>query len=260
MWLKIKSGYIACTRQESNCREFKNNMSDKSKLISIVILAIFSIIGILFLWMFSLGVGFGGTTETWSHFGSFFGGVLGPVLAFFSFIGVIFTVYLQSKSNEEQIIANSQAALDRLESTRIQKELQEESKTLFDRKIKHEKQIQLQTLLVKDFDEIEVFGNVAINEIVNPLKNNLEAFNTYIGKLHIFAPMIRVAMENVDIDYEEILYLYSRRCLSQINKIQRLLISRDDRIKDAEYFNRDIQKAYNNIEDVFKASYQKYSK
>ncbi|MGO2167146.1 hypothetical protein, partial [Pseudoalteromonas sp.] len=164
-------------------------MSDKSKLISIVILAIFSIIGVLFLWMFSLGVGFGGTTETWSHFGSFFGGVLGPALAFFSFVGVIFTVYLQSQSNKEQTITNSNAANDRLESVRLQKELQEESKTLFDRKIKHEKQIQLQTLLVKDFDEIEMFGNAAINEIVNPDRDNWEAFNTYVGKIYVFAPM-----------------------------------------------------------------------
>ncbi|MGO2010962.1 hypothetical protein [Pseudoalteromonas sp.] len=234
-------------------------MSDKSKLISIVILAIFSIIGVLFLWMFSLGVGFGGTTETWSHFGSFFGGVLGPALAFFSFVGVIFTVYLQSQSNKEQTITNSNAANDRLESVRLQKELQEESKTLFDRKIKHEKQIQLQTLLVKDFDEIEMFGNAAINEIVNPDRDNWEAFNTYVGKIYVFAPMIRMAMKKVDNDYEEILYLYSRRCLGQINKLKHLLISSDLQLEDIEHFNCDIQNAYNNIKDVFEARSHKYS-
>ncbi|MGP9495544.1 hypothetical protein ACT3RM_09870, partial [Pseudoalteromonas sp. AOP7-A1-14] len=72
-------------------------------------------------------------------------------------------------------------------------------------------------------------------------------------------PMIRMAMKKVDNDYEEILYLYSRRCLGQINKLKHLLISSDLQLEDIEHFNCDIQNAYNNIKDVFEARSHKYS-
>ncbi|ATG78068.1 hypothetical protein [Pseudoalteromonas sp. 1_2015MBL_MicDiv] len=100
----------------------KNNKIFKGVLISLIVLAIVPMVIIFTLWFKGLGVGIGGTTgttETWSHFGSFFGGVLGPILSFFSFTAIIYTVYLQSDSNKVQALANKQAAEDRLTSEKL---------------------------------------------------------------------------------------------------------------------------------------------
>ena len=52
----------------------KNNKIFKGVLISLIVLAIVPMVIIFTLWFKGLGVGIDGTTETWSHFGSFFGG------------------------------------------------------------------------------------------------------------------------------------------------------------------------------------------
>ena len=52
------------------------------------------------------------TDGAWSNFGSYLGGVLGPLFSFLAFVGVLFTVWLQAKQLED---SKSRAHLDELQ-------------------------------------------------------------------------------------------------------------------------------------------------
>ena len=53
----------------------------------------------------------------WDHFGTYFGGTLGPILGFISLLGVLVTVYMQSdlvKGTRQQVqIAKDVAVINR---------------------------------------------------------------------------------------------------------------------------------------------------
>ncbi|MBB1456751.1 hypothetical protein [Pseudoalteromonas sp. SG43-5] len=223
-------------------------MTDKSKLIGIVILAGLLIFAILFSWVCSLGIGFGGTTETWSHFGSFFGGVLGPILAFFSFIGVIYTVYLQSKSNKEQAIANKNAAYDRLASELLQKEAQVETRKLFEQRVAHEKQVSLQKFLTSSLNDLEHAGCLVMKDI-NVLSGQPilgPNYNPYYWKLVSLSNSLEYSIKNIESGYGEVIYIYLASCCSQLYNL-----SNNIKIKKNTFYNNpaEIDEALKNLDE-----------
>ncbi|MEI8669594.1 hypothetical protein P4S65_15965 [Pseudoalteromonas sp. B131b] len=203
----------------------KNNKIFKGVLISLIVLAIVPMVIIFTLWFKGLGVGIGGTTETWSHFGSFFGGVLGPILSFFSFTAIIYTVYLQSDSNRVQALANKQAAEDRLTSEKLAIKSQKDQRDAFHKRIKHEKQQQLLSFFINTFDELESLGCKALEDFT--LKNNLELptlasnSNSYAWKAHSTSLVLKRCLDKFDSESAELIYIYATKCSGQINGFKR---------------------------------------
>jgi hypothetical protein len=197
-----------------------SNITGKSKLFGIVILAVLFIFAILFLWMFGFGIGFDGTTETWSHFGAFFGGVLGPILSFFSFLGIIYTVYLQSKSNKEQAKANENTTESIKSSEVMSKENLEEQRKQFKEQIEYDKQQRLLDFLTKILDELESAGGDVYSDFV-PKETSAARklgphFNLYSWKLRKTCVVVKRLRDKLDIDSAKIVNLLLEAVIGQI--------------------------------------------
>lgn len=202
----------------------QNNKIFKGVLISLIVLAIVSMVVIFTLWFKGLGVGIGGTTETWSHFGSFFGGVLGPILSFFSFTAIICTVYLQSASNTAQASANEQAAKDRLLAEDLAVRYQEEQKIAFLKNIEHEKQQQLLSFFINTFDELESLGCEAVQDLTEKNEFGLATIsyrtNSYAWKAHSTSLVLERCLDKFDSESAELIHIYATKCSGQINNFK----------------------------------------
>ncbi|TMN39088.1 hypothetical protein [Pseudoalteromonas sp. S2755] len=64
-----------------------------------IFLSICTIISLIILWGIGPGYGFSSSTEPWSHFGSFFGGILSPVFAFLALVIAMKSIKAQQHSN-----------------------------------------------------------------------------------------------------------------------------------------------------------------
>lgn len=197
-----------------------SNMADKGKLFGIVILAGLFIFSILFLWMFGLGIGFGGTTETWSHFGSFFGGVLGPLLSFFSFLAIIYTVHLQSKSNVEQAVANDHMARATKLSEEISKANLEEQKVQFEMSVQNEIQKRILDISIHTFNELENAGCDATLDLIS--KNNEDPtlgfnYNTFNWRVKSAAIVLAKYKDELNNDSSLLIDPILERSIGQIN-------------------------------------------
>ncbi|MBG9991566.1 MULTISPECIES: hypothetical protein [unclassified Pseudoalteromonas] len=194
--------------------------SPKWLLIVLIALAFVCIGGVYLLWFKGVGVGYGGTTETWSHFGSFFGGVLGPVLSFFSFIGIIYTVYLQSKSNKEQAKANEHTTEAIKSSEILSKENLEEQRKQFKEQIEYDKQQRLLDFLTKILDELESAGGDVYSDFV-PKETSAARklgphFNLYSWKLRKTCVVVKRLRDKLDIDSARIVNLLLEAVIGQI--------------------------------------------
>lgn len=79
-------------------------------LIGIVMIVVMVVVGVYF---FNFGGGkLSGDTGTWGEFGDYVGGTLNPMLAFFSFLALCYTIHLQNKQlqrTDEQLAQNKLA-------------------------------------------------------------------------------------------------------------------------------------------------------
>lgn len=194
--------------------------SPKGLLYTLIFFAVVCIAGVYFLWWSGVGVGFSGTTETWSHFGSFFGGVLGPVLSFFSFIGIIYTVYLQSKSNKEQAKANEHTTEAIKSSEILSKENLEEQRKQFKEQIEYDKQQRLLDFLTKILDELESAGGDVYSDFV-PKETSADRklgphFNLYSWKLRKTCVVVKRLRDKLDINSAKIVNLLLEAVIGQI--------------------------------------------
>ncbi|MBB1299571.1 hypothetical protein [Pseudoalteromonas sp. SR41-7] len=220
----------------------ENSKIFKGVLIFLIGLAIASMVGIFTLWFKGLGVGYGGTSETWSHFGSFFGGVLGPILSFLSFTAIIYTVYLQSDSNKVQALANKQAAEDRLASEKLAIKSQKDQRDAFQKRIKHEKQQQLLSFFINTFDELEKLGCEATQDLTE--KNELGFVtlsyrtNAYAWKAHSTSLVVKRCIDKFDSESAELIHIYATKCSGQVNNFKRnIAISQNALINSTEEIN-----------------------
>ncbi|WP_062570589.1 hypothetical protein [Pseudoalteromonas arabiensis] len=200
-------------------------------LAGLIFIALLCVAGTYLLWEKGLGVGYGGTTETWAHFGSFFGGVLGPVLSFFSFVGVMFTIYLQSKSNKEQALANTHTAEAIKSSEQLAKENLKEQIKLHQVQIEYDKQQRLFDLLVNSFVELEQAGCDAAKELI-PERNEPpwvgKYFNPYCWRIQATANQVKINKDKIS-DYNvEIIIMLLDKTIGQIDMIHGAL---EDRAK-----------------------------
>ncbi|WP_165722327.1 MULTISPECIES: hypothetical protein [unclassified Pseudoalteromonas] len=195
--------------------------SPKWLLIVLIALAFMCIGGVYFLWFKGVGVGLGGTTETWSHFGAFFGGVLGPILSFFSFLGIIYTVYLQSKSNKEQAKANEHTTEAIKSSEILSKENLEEQRKQFKEQIEYDKQQRLLDFLTKILDELESAGGDVYSDFV-PKETSAARklgphFNLYSWKLRKTCPAVKRLRDKLGIDSAKLVNLQLEAVIAQID-------------------------------------------
>ena len=198
-----------------------NNTSPKELLCTLILLAVGCIVGVYMLWWCGVGVGFGGTTETWSHFGAFFGGVLGPILSFFSFLGIIYTVYLQSKSNKEQAIANKNTAYATESSEKLAKANLEEQKKQFKEQVDYDKQKRLLDTLLGSINEVETSGCDAVLDLINKDSDNYSTlgfyFNTYNWRAKVFCIELNHLHSKLDKESAEIIIPYLEKTSGQLS-------------------------------------------
>lgn len=222
--------------------------SPKWLLLALIVLAFACVGGVYFLWFKGVGVGFGGTTETWAHFGSFFGGTLGPALSFFSFLGVIYTVYLQSKSNKEQAFANEQAAMAIKSSEQLAKDNLKEQKKLHLNQIEHDKQQQILGFLKGLFNDLDQAGVDAISDFV-PRDSSVPPkigpyFNGYFWKLKKTAPIVNRLKDELNKESAELIILLIEITIGQLSNFQNqikigghIFINQDDIDDTLEYLS-----------------------
>lgn len=232
----------------------KNNKIFKGVLIFLIILAISSMIGIFTLWFKNLGLEIGGTTQTWSHFGSFFGGVLGPILSFFSFTAIICTVYLQSASNTAQASANEQAAKDRLSAEKLSARYQEEQQIAFVKKIEHEKQQHLLSFFINTFDELEKRGFEAGQDLTEHSLSHRS--NAYTWKAHATSHVLKRCINKFDSESAELIHIYATKCSGQVNQFKRDIAAyHNDLINSTEEI-KDLLEQWQAIHYRFESSIQ----
>ncbi|MNJ92764.1 hypothetical protein D3C87_104380 [compost metagenome] len=117
-------------------------------------LLILSLFVVIFLWKFGAGLSSGfNTIESWGQAGDFFGGLLNPILAYFSFIAVIFTV-LQNQRALSQ--SQEELKLSREEMARSTHALQEQNQ-----------QIRLQRLETTYFELLKHLGELTEDIVVD---------------------------------------------------------------------------------------------
>lgn len=92
------------------------------RLLVICVLANWTVLGLYF-WKFAPGHWFelSSSQEVWAHFGDFYTGLLSPFLGFLAFIGILFTVVLQSKQLDlaHKLAADTKAQADVEEIQRL---------------------------------------------------------------------------------------------------------------------------------------------
>ena len=195
--------------------------SPKLLLLVLIVSAFVCIGGVYFLWFKGVGVGFGGTTETWSHFGSFFGGTLGPALSFFSLLGIIYTVYLQSKSNKEQAKANEHMTESIKSSELLSKENLMEQRIQFEEQIEYDKQKRTLDFLTNVMSELEKVGGDVYSDFVPKNPNTVVKigphFNLYSWKLRKTCPVVFRLRDVLDADSAKLLTLMLEVVIAQID-------------------------------------------
>ncbi|MCF2846575.1 hypothetical protein NH514_04750 [Pseudoalteromonas sp. ACER1] len=190
-------------------------------LTILIALALLCVVGTYCIWSKNLGIGYGGTTETWAHFGSFFGGVLGPILSFFSFVGVIYTIYLQSKSNKQQAQANRQTAVAAESSEKLAEKNIKEQEKLHLNQISYDKQKRLLDILLRSIDRVETAGENAVLDLTTKDDNNDSKlgpyFNTYNWRAQVFAIELNSLKDKIDKESAEIIISYLEKISGQLN-------------------------------------------
>jgi uncharacterized membrane protein len=192
-----------------------------------------------FIWSSSLGIGFSGTTETWSHFGSYFGGIAGPILSFLNLIIIIITLRQQKKSNNDQAEANQSAAQDRLKSDELKKQNYEHQKILFNEKIEHEKQKNTLNAFIKMLEELETLGMKSILDFHGASATLGRYTNPYAWKASSTCVTLRKYQNKFDNNSAEIIYLYVNICRNQISAYTTSLLNH------LEIFNNPIEEIEN---------------
>lgn len=103
-------------------------MALKNLLIFLGLISLIFILTILGLYIYNFAyLGLSSEQEVWAQFGDFMGGTLNPILAFFAFIALLYTIKLQSnalKISKDELTASRKE----LEKSRIAQE--EQSKSL----------------------------------------------------------------------------------------------------------------------------------
>lgn len=86
-------------------------------LIAVAVLAGLAVFSVAIVYSYHFGSHFSQDIMDWDHFGTYFGGTLGPILGFISLLGVLVTVYMQSdlvKGTRQQVqIAKDVAVINR---------------------------------------------------------------------------------------------------------------------------------------------------
>ena len=88
------------------------------------ILAVLSLVVSVLIYRFYIGTEFSSESRNWSEFGDYFGGVVGPLLSFFSFLALLQTIRLQIKALKiarEDISASKEIAEQQKESISLQR-------------------------------------------------------------------------------------------------------------------------------------------
>lgn len=192
-------------------------------LITLIFLSVLCIAGVYFLWSCGVGVGFGGTTETWSHFGSFFGGVLGPILSFFSFLGIIYTVYLQSKSNKEQALANEHTVTAIKLSEEMSKENLVEQRKQFKKQHEYDQQKRLFDMLLNSINRLEIAGENAVLDLTTKVDDDKSLstlgpnYNTYNWRAKTFVIALDKFTSQLNKESAEIIILYFQKLSGQLH-------------------------------------------
>lgn len=76
--------------------------------IVLTLLFLIAVIVVFSIYLINFHGGLSGNSQDWGAFGSYFGGVLAPIVAFFSTIAIIYTIYLQKKIlRENQVFAEN---------------------------------------------------------------------------------------------------------------------------------------------------------
>jgi hypothetical protein len=128
----------------------------------------------LLLWNVKFGIGYGGTTEAWSHFGTFYSGIASPLLAFLSFTGVIITIRQQGQSNRLQADANKEAEKNRKLANELQIRVQEKQQENFEISIQNQNAMSFkaQSNVVRTV-AIEIRNNTLDNPRVQVVKSSV---------------------------------------------------------------------------------------
>lgn len=70
-------------------------------LLSLAVFALLAIAGVAFRYISEFSVNVLTDQEKWGQFGDYFGGVLNPILSFFAFVAILYTLRIQVAANEE---------------------------------------------------------------------------------------------------------------------------------------------------------------
>ncbi|OUS74146.1 hypothetical protein B5G52_02020 [Pseudoalteromonas sp. A601] len=130
----------------------------KKRMIFLLALPLAPVVILITLYDIGPGISIVENPSSWGSFGSFFGGVLGPLLAYFSLIGVGFTLSEQSRSNK----ISDKSRKDSLELS-LQVENMKSAR-LKDTQM-YDDQNQAFNLALKEFDFINEAGNSAFQSI-----------------------------------------------------------------------------------------------
>ncbi|WP_105201087.1 hypothetical protein [Pseudoalteromonas sp. T1lg10] len=169
--------------------------SAKYGLVIIAVIVFLVMLVPLALWSKGLGLGFDGSSETWAHFGSFFGGVVGPVLTSVSILGLVMTVYLQAQNNTHQAQANEQAEASRLKSLGLEMELEKRREQRFKQEaVERDRQnfmllitprineivaLTPQLIQIRSFDDLDICctWNIEVRLLISSLPQSTSSFS-----------------------------------------------------------------------------------
>lgn len=99
-----------------------SNLSSSNTIVTLIIIATLFVLGALFAYIFNFGAYFSDNQSDWAHFGDYFGGLVGPVMALSGFCALLVTINLQSRALEvsqtelsltrDELRKTAQAAVD----------------------------------------------------------------------------------------------------------------------------------------------------
>ncbi|WP_207284559.1 hypothetical protein [Pseudomonas sp. FW300-N2A2] len=70
-------------------------------LFAVAVFALFAIVSVAIRYVSEFSINILTDQEKWGQFGDYFGGVLNPVLSFFAFVAILYTLRIQVAANEE---------------------------------------------------------------------------------------------------------------------------------------------------------------
>ena len=70
------------------------------------------VLGVLAFYVVTFSTGVSGSQEVWGQFGDYFGGLLNPILSFFAFVGLLFTVNVQLKAGVDNEARHEEQMFD----------------------------------------------------------------------------------------------------------------------------------------------------